>query len=181
MRPIVPLYFLLMIFCACITLNKIYSQGCPTPVFAPVSSFAPLNSSFSLTLGDFNNDGYIDMITANVDQTISVALGNGTGKYVTGSKPSIGFSAHYITNGDFNGDGKLDLVTTNFPSNIAVLPGNGDGSFGSPVFYSTPGFSRAVVTGDFNGDGKLDIVSANQEDGTVSVFLGTGNGSFIPA
>jgi hypothetical protein len=32
--------------------------------------------------------------------------------------------------------------------------------------------------GDFNGDDYLDIVATNIKDGTVSVLLGTGSGSF---
>ena len=37
-----------------------------------------------------------------------------------------------------------------------------------------------TAVGDFNGDGKRDIVVANQT-GSISLFIGAGNGSFAPA
>ena len=37
-----------------------------------------------------------------------------------------------------------------------------------------------VATGDLNGDGIPDVVIANRVDDTVSVFLGTGDGTFLP-
>ncbi len=39
----------------------------------------------------------------------------------------------------------------------------------------------AVVTADFNRDGKLDLVTANNDDGTLSLLLGNGDGTFRPA
>src|SRR5215203_4080887 len=166
MKSIVPLYILLASLCPFLKVN---AQGCPSASFAPVTSFATLNSPLAITVGDFNNDGFVDIISSNVDATISIALGNGTGQYVTSSRPFTGLFTKNIANGDFNGDNKLDLVAANFnTNNIAVLPGNGDGTFGSPVFYNTASSSTAVVVGGFN--------NLNQK--TVSVLLGNGNGTF---
>ena len=40
--------------------------------------------------------------------------------------------------------------------------------------------TASVAVGDLNGDGIPDIVTANRVDDTVSVFMGTGDGTFEP-
>ena len=87
--------------------------------------------------------------------------------------------------GDFNGDGKPDLAVANFGSNnVSVLLGNGDGSFQAARNFGAGTTPRSVAVGDFNGDGLQDLAVANggsppyQSDGSISVLLGTGDGSF---
>ena len=94
--------------------------------------------------------------------------------------------------GDFTGDGIPDLVTANegdvtlgIPGSVSVLLGNGDGTFRpGQTFQTRPPFSRpwAVVVGHFDRDSKPDFaVIDNHNQGTVSVFLGNGDGTFTPA
>jgi hypothetical protein len=94
--------------------------------------------------------------------------------------------------GDFNGDGIPDLVTANqgdvtfnIPGSVSVLLGNGDGTFRpGQTFQTRPPFSQpwAVVVGNFDRDSKPDFaVIDNHDQGTVSVFLGNGDGTFTPA
>jgi hypothetical protein len=40
--------------------------------------------------------------------------------------------------------------------------------------------TRSVALGDFNGDGTTDVATANFLDGTISVMLGNGDGTFQP-
>ncbi len=50
----------------------------------------------------------------------------------------------------------------------------------SPPTSTTPPArsAQSVAVGDFNGDGKFDLAVANYNDGTVSILLGNGNGTF---
>ena len=113
-------------------------------------------------------------------------LGTGNGGFtnVPGSPFTVGGGTTGVAVGDFNGDGKPDLAVTNATSNnVSVLLGTGNGSFtnapGSPFAVGlTP---VRIAVGDFNGDSKLDLVVGNANGNSVSVLLGTGNGSFINA
>jgi FG-GAP-like repeat len=87
----------------------------------------------SIAVGDLNGDGKSDLVTANLDSTASVLLGNGDGSFGSATNIGVGgLEAKAVKIGDFDGDGKADLATANFSSNnISVLSGNGDGSFGT--------------------------------------------------
>ena len=43
------------------------------------------------------------------------------------------------------------------------------------------GFGPQVITADFHGNGKLDLAVTNTADGTVSILMGNGDGTFQPA
>jgi hypothetical protein len=57
-----------------------------------------------------------------------------------------------------------------------VLPG-----FLAPLTYDAGSSPSAVAVGDFNGDGKQDLAVANYYSANVSVLLGKGDGTFLPA
>ncbi|RLS27609.1 MAG: hypothetical protein DWH70_00205, partial [Planctomycetota bacterium] len=92
---------------------------------------------------------------------------------------------HAITTGLINADGFTDIITANrFNSKISVLLGFGDGTFNTQTTFNTGNTPQSITTGDINGDSKLDLVTANNFNdsnipGTVSIFLGNGNNSFI--
>lgn len=47
--------------------------------------------------------------------------------------------------------------------------------------YAVGSGASAIASGDFNGDGRLDLAVVNSTDGTVSILLGNGEGTFQPA
>jgi hypothetical protein len=81
---------------------------------------------------------------------------------------------------DFNGDSRLDLVVTDGTGAAYVLLSNSTG-FAAPKAIAAGGSADGVAADDVNGDGKMDIVTANGQQGTVSVLLGNGDGTFGPA
>jgi hypothetical protein len=137
--------------------------------------------------GDFNNDGYPDLVTVNsIDSDVSVLLGNGDGTYQPQNTYSVGNNPAAVAVGDFKGDGKLDLAVANYgtagaPGNtVSILLGNGDGTFPqSPSNTYTVGTSPlAIAVGDFNKDSKLDLLVSNSGDSTLGMLAGNGDGSF---
>ena len=60
-----------------------------------------------------------------------------------------------------------------------MLPARASG-FQTHVDYVTGVDPASVAVGDFNGDGLLDLVTGDYDDDTESVFLGNGDGTFLP-
>ncbi len=155
--------------------------------FQPSRTFAAGSYSASIAVGDFNGDGVPDLVVANqeVDTdrhgAVSVLLGTGDGSFQEPVSYAAGTHATSVAVGDFNGDGVQDLVVT-AGSGVGVLLGKGDGSFQPAQFDTDVVGSSAVAVADFNGDGIQDLVVANTGPNytrdSVSVLLGTGDGSF---
>jgi hypothetical protein len=158
--------------------------------FQPARTFATGPYAFSLTAGDFNSDGKLDLATANQDvvsetgdNDVSILLGNGDGTFAAAVPLSASNAYSWsITTGDLDGDGKLDLVVTSDDSfgvdTVSVLLGHGDGSFAAPitqdVFY---GQLYSPTLADFNSDGKLDLAVAGWNMYGALVFMGNGDGT----
>jgi hypothetical protein len=147
----------------------------------------------ALAVGDFLGNGNLDLAIANSPGglPINIMLGCGDGAFNPGPVSANGnlASAYMPAVGDFNGDGKLDIAVSGggyelAPEHIVtILLGNGDGTFSLAQNATFPTGSNpwAIVTADVNGDGKLDLMIANQDDSTVTVLLGNGDGTFKPA
>jgi Ca2+-binding RTX toxin-like protein len=140
---------------------------------------------YSVSLGDLNGDGNLDMVTANFyADTITVLLGNGNGEFRSPTSYSVGnpgVAPSATAIGDFNNDNKLDVVVSNLSTsgkNISVLLGSGDGAFKSRLDLSANGKPLSIQAADFNDDGNLDIVTPDFSTGLATVWLGNGNGEF---
>jgi Ca2+-binding RTX toxin-like protein len=154
------------------------SGGFAAPTSFQVNGFEPEVAA----AGDFNNDGFADIVTANeaTPGSVSVLLGNGNGSFSAAPlKLSVGDEPHSVVVADVNKDGRADLITTNVVSNsVSVLLGAGNGTFAAAKSFATGNGAIAATTGDFNNDGKLDIATANVNANSVSILIGDGLGGF---
>lgn len=82
------------------------------------------------------------------------------------------------------GNGHPDIVALNAGSStFSVLLGNGNGTFQSQMTFPAGSGATAFAIADVNHDGKPDLIVADYDgvagdDGTISVLLGNGNGTF---
>ena len=155
-------------------------------------SYVVGNQPSGIVVGTFNSntDSNLGFVVTNfADNSYSVFTGNGDGTFaqVKGSPfhlPSGQTGPIAITTADFNGDGKADLAIVNqTTNNVTILEGNGDGTFqqfpNSPL--GTGKFPVAIASGTLDGSNGPALAIANQNDDSVSVFLGNGDGTFAVA
>ena len=136
----------------------------------------------SMVLGDFNNDGNLDVVTTGAAGTglawdVSLFAGNGDGTFRSPTAVTLG-NIFGVGAGDFNNDGKLDVAGASYGV-VEVRLNEGKGVFPSPKNYPTAGDELLwMVSADFNGDGALDLATADRDANGISILLGNGNGTF---
>jgi len=140
---------------------------------------------YVLKLGDMNNDGILDMVTANGNfDSVFIVFGSSTGNF-TDMLVDPQREAQDLALGDIDGNGRLDVITTGGFGNSSVSVNyNFATSFGNGVSFSTNIYSAGTYTsrlavGDVNNDGALDVAVTHGGDGTgsqVSVLLNNGRG-----
>jgi type II secretory pathway component GspD/PulD (secretin) len=159
----------------------------------PAAPITVGNQPSAIAIGTFNskngnsNSGFV--VTNFKDSTYSVFNGNGDGTFtqVTGSPfalPPTATGPVAMTVADFNGDGNPDLAIVNQTTqNVTILEGNGDGTFKefpkSPLAVGK--LPVAIASGTLSGSTGPALAIVNQQDNTVSVYLGNGDGTFLAA
>jgi len=159
----------------------------------PAAPIAVGTEPSAIGIGTFNgrngdaNPGFV--VTNFTDNTYSVFNGNGDGTFtpVNGSPfalPATGTGPVAMTVADFDGDGNPDLAIVNQSTqNVTILQGRGDGTFvefpNSPLAVGK--FPVAITSGALSGSTGPALAVVNQQDNSLSVFLGNGNGTFFAA
>ena len=145
-----------------------------TVAFSLPTSFSSVGNA--VTVGDFNNDGKLDVALGESYQ-IEILLGNGDGTFQSLAPFSAPFAPYSLLAADFNGDGRLDLAVSNGYT-ISIFLGNGDGTFSQGSQFTSSAGAGFMAAGDFNGDGKLDLYAASQFFMQFIIYLGNGDGTF---
>jgi len=162
------------------TVSVLFGNGDGT--FQPPADYAAGSNPNSVTVGDFNGDGKLDLAVANgnsvMASAVSILLGNGDGTFQPPVTYTFGVNNATIATADFTGDGKLDLAVVDNIGAVWILLGNGNGTFQTPASYGTDTLPLGLGIADFSGDGKLDLAVGSSGSNTLQVFLGNGDGTF---
>lgn len=128
---------------------------------------------YSAVVGDVNNDGHADVLTAS--NRISTLLGDGSGAVADPIVSGAGAQLNSLSLGDVDGDGNADTLLSSGGNALQVQKGDGQGHFSPQTPLPIGSWPNSAVIGDANADGKLDLVAA----GVVSNFICTlGDSSF---
>jgi len=148
----------------------------------------------SVAWGDYNNDGFLDILlvgrlTDIYEGYISkIYKNNGDGTFSEQTQISLtGITSGSAAWGDYNNDGLLDILLTGcwvnpYPHNVSkIYKNNGDGTFSEQTGTLLPNICGSAAWGDYNNDGHLDILLTgySEIEGYVSkVYKNNGNETF---
>ncbi len=160
------------------------------------------NGNNRVVLGDFNNDGHIDMLSqfggSGTPVTYHQNNGNGTYSSVLGTNTNPSTITSGVLSGmdftdlitakyhvyDFDNDGDNDIYESNSATSCRYMRSNGS-SFtlstvptGLPTTVS-PAFGR-FVPGDYDNDGDIDVLfQLGTTVNNISVAINNGSGTFV--
>ena len=131
---------------------------------------------------DFNNDGQIDLVSANsTDSNISVRIRSVSG-FGTIFDTSVPMAPRVAATGDLNADGLPEIAVVSSGGNAVQIVTNLDGRqfmLGqSPSVFGAP---TGIAIGDLDLDGKPDLVVSNSQQGRITILLNDGSATFTPS
>jgi large repetitive protein len=150
----------------------------------PGEALAVDAGAVALVAADLNNDGFVDLATANdgANDSVNVLLNQGLALFDPRTIISLPINTDPsdLVASDLNGNGLIDLaLTASTPDTVRLINNGGGGQFvlnsAASAILSVGGTPTALAVGDVNGDGRPDIVTANL--GNLNTFGELFNGS----
>jgi hypothetical protein len=163
-----------------------------TGVFRAAYTASGEGNPTGIGVGDFDNDGTLDVVTCNSGTGIEgnalnvlIGFNDGTLSEVGPSIPLNSFPSGLLQ-GKFDADQIDDLIVAKANDNAVVFVKG----LKTPDFFDPPGpliavgqSPIAIASADIDGNGTPDLVVANEggdsSPGSISVLLGQGDGSFV--
>ncbi|WNG42979.1 VCBS repeat-containing protein [Archangium minus] len=149
---------------------------------APVE-YAFAGDPTAIAVGDLNDDGRADIVTANNDgRSVAVLLNQGEGRFQKPSLWAAGKDPSVVALVDLDGDDNLELLVANSgDSTLGVYRGKGKASFHAPVTYAAGDLNlNDLAVADF-GAGSMSVALVRGSAGKLSLFHVNDDGSLQKA
>jgi hypothetical protein len=132
-----------------------------------------------IATADFNRDGIADIASVAANGRLTVRLGRSDGTFQeTASTPVSARTPKVLIAADLNGDGIPDLLIGNEDGTVMPFLSDGTGRFAPGREIAHLQSVTSIAVADFNKDGIADIAVSDWRASTVTVYFGSGNGSF---
>ena len=133
-------------------------------------------------LGDFNNDGYIDIAySIQNSKGPAIFLGRNGGGFNSNSLSFVNTTdIRSLGSADLNRDGIVDLIGPDLTSgNIYYFKGLGNGNFLAPTILGNVSNAYMMVLADLDKNGTTDIAVTTQSSSSVAIFYTNTSGSVV--
>jgi len=169
--------------------NLLYLNNGDKTFFEFIESPIHTDGGFSETgaWGDYNNDGYLDLVVANSDGDLNnFAYSNNSDESFSKINDNLittGSSAsRNIDWADYDNDGDIDLFVANEnnqKNNLFINDNNGNFTeISEGPFLTDRGNSFGSSWGDYDNDGDLDLFVANWSNQNNFLYRNNGDGTF---
>ncbi|NNF66192.1 MAG: VCBS repeat-containing protein [Gammaproteobacteria bacterium] len=138
----------------------------------------------SVCIGDFDDDGRLDIVIAVEDHhRLSLLRGDGDGGFSASVTVAAGESPTSVAHGYLDQDAHLDLIVANHETDyLTFLRGDGAGGFspapGSSIGVDVAPHPHVVRVADLNGDGNADLIVDSRDKAGVYALASDGDGGF---
>ena len=154
--------------------------------FAGPASFGVGVEYSSISMGDLDNDGDLDLIATGdngANERLDKYMNDGTGNFAGPVSFGTGVVGSSIVLGDLDSDGDLDLITSGWSGNSRLdkYMNDGQGNFTGPTSLGTGLFDTSIALGDLNSDGDLDLIASGLDNGAsqrLHKYINDGSGNF---
>jgi len=178
-----------------VLLNPVHAQDVDFPEMQNrtsqhLSGLANNSEAKSVELGDFNNDGWEDLVVTTRNQNSVLLINNGgvltnrNNQFLPSADQTS--NSNYAEAFDANSDGWTDIVFARLGNAPRLYMNQGDDGNGNWQGFDSgtdlAGASDILVieSGDITGDGAPDLFVIQVQDATNRLLVNDGNGNFSP-
>ncbi|MEZ5497592.1 MAG: VCBS repeat-containing protein [Gammaproteobacteria bacterium] len=143
----------------------------------------PLETTTDLNIGDFDNDGFIDIavtIFGLVNARVAILHGDGIGNFGTPLTIELALMSNPIQllTEDINRNGILDFIIKGISGAAYKVLDDGLGGYENPSIALNSLPIGNIYLKDFNQDGFPDLIVLDEVLGVLSIYIGDNQGNY---